>query len=169
MVVSATTTTEEMLNYSRNWSTVADSLTSSRNRGSNENVRLPKVCIEPFDGDPLSYPTFINPFEEIIDKNNSLANVEKFYYLRGFGLLKGKAKSTIDGFTLTDSNYKEALNLLKERFGDNKLLTGRDFFHIYPWRTIISYYICDTNLVGQLFAEIFSNDAVVMRHAMPPP
>ena len=70
-----------MLNYSRNWSTVADSLTSSRNRGSNENVRRPKVFIEPFDGYPLSYPTFINPFEKIIDKNNSLANVEKFYYL----------------------------------------------------------------------------------------
>ena len=67
-------------------------------------LRLPKVCIEPFDGDPLSYPTFINSFEEIIDKNGSLANVEKFYYLRG--LLKGKANSTIDGFTLTDSNLQ---------------------------------------------------------------
>ena len=36
--------------------------------------------------------------------------------------MKGKAKITIDGFPLTDKNYKEALYLLKARFGDNKLL-----------------------------------------------
>ena len=94
-------------------------LNSTRNN--NSNVRLPKVCIEPFDGEPLCNPTFINFCEEIIDRNNSLADVEKFYYIWR-GLLKGKAKSTIDGFKLTDRNYKEALDLLKERFGDNKLL-----------------------------------------------
>ena len=66
------------------------------------------------------YPSFINSFEEIIDKNSNLAEVEKFYYLRG--LLKGKAKSTIEGFILTEENYKEALDLLKKRFGDKKLL-----------------------------------------------
>ena len=85
----------------------------------NGNVRLPVVNIEPFDGEPLNYPSFINSFDEIIEKNDSLATVEKFYYLRG--LLRGKAKTTIEGFTLTEENYKEALGLLKERFGDKKL------------------------------------------------
>ena len=85
----------------------------------NGSLRLP-VNIEPFDGEPLNYPSFINSFEEIIDKNTSLAAVEKFYYLRG--LLKGKAKATIEGFMLTEQNYAEALGLLKERFGDKKLL-----------------------------------------------
>ena len=36
--------------------------------------------------------------------------------------MKGKAKSTIDGFPLTGRNYKEALDLSKARFWDNKLL-----------------------------------------------
>ena len=61
----------------------------------------------------LKYPSFINSFEEIINKNSNLAEVEQFYYLRG--LLKGKAKTTIEGFILTDENYKEALDLLKKQ------------------------------------------------------
>ena len=48
--------------------------------------------MELFDGDHLSYPTFINSFEEIIDKNDSLANVEKFYYLRELLNTKGKGE-----------------------------------------------------------------------------
>ena len=79
--------------------------------------------IEEFHGDPLKYPAFINAFDEIIDKNPRLPDVQKFYYLRS--LLKGKAKTTISGFVLTDSNYREALNLLKKRYGDNKLLQSR--------------------------------------------
>ena len=39
-------------------------------------------------------PTFINSFEEIIDKNNSLADVEKFYYLTGLPpILESPGKS----------------------------------------------------------------------------
>ena len=84
------------------------------------NARLPPVDIDPFEGDPLLYPSFMNAFEAMIDNNTNLAEVQKFCYLRG--LVKGKAKTTIDGFVYTDGNYREALNLLKERFGDTKLL-----------------------------------------------
>ena len=83
-------------------------------------MRLPTIDIESFEGDPLKFPSFINAFEGMIDRNTRLADVQKFYYLRG--LLKGRAKSTIEGFVFTDGNYREALGLLKERFGDQKLL-----------------------------------------------
>ena len=84
------------------------------------NVNLPKVNIEPFNGDAMSYPTFIDSFIRIIDQNENLAQIEKCYYLRG--LLQGKAKSAVGGLTLNENNYMEALELLKVRFGDEKLL-----------------------------------------------
>ena len=84
------------------------------------NVNLPKVNIEPFNGDAMSYPTFIDSFTRIIDQNENLTQIEKFYYLRG--LLQGKAKSTVEGLTLNENNYMDALELLKARFGDEKLL-----------------------------------------------
>ena len=68
----------------------------------------------------MSYPTFIDSLTRIIDQNENLAQIEKFYYLRG--LLQGKAESTVEGLTLNENNYMEALELLKARFGDEKLL-----------------------------------------------
>ena len=68
----------------------------------------------------MSYPTAIDSFTRIIDQNGNLAQIEKFYYLRG--LLQGNAKSTVEGLTLNENNYMEALELLKARFGDEKLL-----------------------------------------------
>ena len=87
---------------------------------SRSSVKLPKVNIDPFDGEVTNFPAFIDSFSRIIDENSSLADIEKFYYLRG--LLKGKAKMTLEGLTLSEDNYQEALNLLKARFGDKKLL-----------------------------------------------
>ena len=92
----------------------------STSTNSRMNVKLPKVHIEPFHGDELSYPTFLDSFNPIIDRNDALSDIEKFYYLKG--LLRGKAKATIEGLTLSEGNYKEALELLKQRFGDKKLL-----------------------------------------------
>ena len=88
-------------------------------------IQLPKIIIPPFDGNPLHYQSFVDSFGSSIDTNQSLSNVEKFLYLKGF--LKGKALSTIEGLSLTASNYDEAINLLKERFGDQKLLVATFF------------------------------------------
>ena len=83
-------------------------------------VKLPKVNIDPFDGEATNYPAFIDSFKRIIHENSSLADIEKFYYLRG--LLKGKAKNTVEGLNLSEENYKEAIDLLEKRYGDKKLL-----------------------------------------------
>ena len=88
-------------------------------------MRLPKITIQPFDGNPLHYQTFMDSFESSINSNNRLNDVDKFLYLKG--LLKGKALNTIEGLTLTADNYKEAMKLLQSRFGDKKLLIATFF------------------------------------------
>ena len=91
----------------------------------NNFLRLPKISIEPFDGDPRKYQTFMDSFESSINSNSRLNDVDKFLYLKG--LLKGKAFNTIEGLSLTAGNYDEAMTLLRNRFGDKKSLVATFF------------------------------------------
>ena len=47
--------------------------------------------------------------------HDSLSDIQKFSYLRS--LLQGDAARVIEGFPLTHTNYIQAVELLKERFG----------------------------------------------------
>ena len=49
-----------------------------------------------------------------------MSDVDCFNYLRN--LVDGPAYSTIAGLQLTGANYKAALNLLKERFGQKRII-----------------------------------------------
>ena len=84
------------------------------------NVRLSKLNIKTFTGKPTEWPTFIESFETAVDSNGALSNIQKFQYLKSY--LSGQAEICIEGFLLTNDNYKEALNLLKERFRNTQLI-----------------------------------------------
>ena len=74
-------------------------------------VRLPKID---FDGNPLNFQNFWDLFESTVDKNEHLSDVDKFSYSKNF--LSSSAAATLSGLTLTNGNYEEAVNLLKERY-----------------------------------------------------
>ena len=61
-------------------------------------------------------------FESTVDKNEHLSDVDKFSYLNN--LLNSSPAATISGLTLTNGNYKEAVNLLEERYGNQQLLVS---------------------------------------------
>ncbi|CAC5365412.1 unnamed protein product [Mytilus coruscus] len=48
---------------------------------------------------------------------NSNSDIQKFNYLKS--QLGGEASHTINGFALTNANYKEAVNVLQERYGQS--------------------------------------------------
>ena len=98
-------------------------MTASRNH-----LRLPKLNMESYDGNPLTYRSFMDSFESSVDSDMRLSSIDKFLYLRG--LLKGKALSTIAGLKLTNENYNEAKELLRSRFGDEKILKSTFFGEI---------------------------------------
>lgn len=85
-----------------------------------QNVKLPKLNIEKYFGDPCCWLEFWNKYENSIDKNESLSVIDKFSYLKS--LLGGVASNVVNGFALTEKNYEEALKLLKQRFGRNDLV-----------------------------------------------
>jgi len=57
-----------------------------------------------------------------IHNNKTLSGVEKFTYLKGY--LYAEAATAIKGFFLTNNNYEKAFELLKERFGNEKLIVS---------------------------------------------
>ena len=78
-------------------------------------ARLPKLEVKKFSGRIQEWQEFWDSFESAIDKNESLAAVDKFAYLRS--LVVEPARSTIAGFSLTSANYTAAVEVLKKRYG----------------------------------------------------
>ena len=82
-------------------------------------VKLPKLQLPTYSGEPEKWKEFIDIFETSVDEQE-LADVEKFSYLKV--CLKGKAAAAIEGYAVTNDNYKDALAVLKRRFGNKDII-----------------------------------------------
>ena len=97
--------------------------TPSVNAQSTRRVNLPKLQLPTFEGQVLNFSTFHDAFCAAIHNDVNLTNLQKFQYLRAY--LKGEALRLVDGLTLTDANYDEAMSLLETRYGQpHKLITA---------------------------------------------
>lgn len=76
--------------------------------------RLPPVIIPPFQGEVDKWRTFYDLFSALIDKNTSLSEVEKLYYLKSF--LKEEPLQLIDSLSLTNQSYRVAIGILRDRY-----------------------------------------------------
>ena len=97
-----------------------DTISATSSYKSNTNVKLPKISIKRFNGDPTTWRNFIDSFECTVHKNGNLSNVEKMSYLINY--LTGEAESCVEGLSLCNDNYQIALDLLKERYGDKQII-----------------------------------------------
>ena len=79
-------------------------------------VKLAKLESKTFDGKAYEWQEFWGSFESSIHTNEQLSDVDKFLYLRN--MLKGAAKTTIAGFSLTSANYNAVIELLEKRYGN---------------------------------------------------
>ena len=83
-------------------------------------TKLPKLELKKFYGNPVEWAPFWDSFNSAVHQNSSISDVNKFNYLKS--LIQGQAANTISGFSLTGENYKEAVRLLKERYGNKQVL-----------------------------------------------
>ena len=81
---------------------------------------LPKLVISPFDGNTLNWTTFWDQFESSIHSKRGISDIDKLSYLRSF--LAPVTLETISGLTLSSQNYSEAIDLLKNRYGNPQTL-----------------------------------------------
>ena len=77
--------------------------------------KLPKLNLPVFFGNLLDWQSFCDSFEAAVHSNPTLNGTQKFNYLKA--QLKNEALYSTTGFQLTNSNYEQAVTLLKNRFG----------------------------------------------------
>ena len=90
-----------------------ESLSDTRT-SSNSHAKLPQLELPKFNGDHIQWQSFWDKFAAVVH-NSDLPPVSKFTYLQS--LLKGDALSAISGLSLTEGNYKIAIDILTQRFG----------------------------------------------------
>ena len=83
-------------------------------------VKLPKLELSKFDGDIINWQGFWDQFLIAIHENDSLADIDKFTYLKLF--LSDSALQSINGLSLNAINYKGAIEILHERYGNKQEL-----------------------------------------------
>ena len=89
------------------------------NSQNSKSVRLPKITIKHFDGQPEKWNEFIDSYNCAIHDNDSISDVQKMTYLKN--LVEGTAAETIAGLKISKENYLISLNLLKERYSNKHL------------------------------------------------
>ena len=86
-------------------------------------VKLPKLPLLTFNGNPTEWTSFWDGFKASIDGHPGLAKVEKLKYLQGS--LTSIAAETIAGLQITNENYDEAVKLLEQRFGNKQIIISQ--------------------------------------------
>lgn len=71
-----------------------------------ENVRLPKLELKTFTGEPLKWISFINLFNSSIHKNTTLSAVIKFQYLTS--VISDEALDLVKSLPISEDNFKVA-------------------------------------------------------------
>lgn len=81
--------------------------------------RLPQIEVPKFNGDAAKWPQFWDLFENCID-SQPISAIEKMSYL--LTRLEGSAGRLVAGYVPSNENYKIVVRLLKERFGDERVI-----------------------------------------------
>lgn len=81
--------------------------------------KLPELSIPHFDGDYTEWPAFYDAFLQV-HNHPKLTTNQKFSYLKS--ALSSRVKSLIGWLDITADNYDEALNELKRRYDNKRVL-----------------------------------------------
>ena len=76
-------------------------------------IKLPKIIMREFFGNPLDFQSFWDRFAATIYSNTQFSSINKLGYLKG--LLRGEAETAIAGLALTEDNHTTAVDILKSR------------------------------------------------------
>ena len=126
---------------------VASSLSSKQ-----ASVKLPKIVLKKFDGNPTNFQSFWDSYNTAIHENEDISDVNKMAYL--FGLLEGPAYSAVKGFTMTGGNYKEVIDVLHERFGSKDVIISS---HMDALLKLPLVYNSDTKRLRSVYDLIEQN------------
>ena len=115
-------------------------------------VRLPKITLRRFDGNPLQWTTFWDTFKSTVHDSPELTKIDKFNYL--YSLLERSAAEAISGLALTSANYQEAIAILQRRFGDRQQIIGKHMETLLNLEPVTTYSV---KCLRQLYDKVESH------------
>ena len=124
--------------------------TESTRSAEKASIKLPKMELPKFNGNPLQWQSFWDQFSSAIHENDSLNSIDKFNYLKGY--LTGTASSTISGLELTSNNYSEAVKLLIDRYGNEQVLINAHMETLLKIDTVRS--MRDIGILRKLYNDV---------------
>lgn len=125
------------------------------------NMRLPEIKLPKFNGNYLTWLEFKETFDSLINSNDSMPDINKFHYLRSS--LEGEPRDVIKSIEFTSTNYKNAWQLLNDRYNNINILINnhlKSLFHFKHFKheshkgirfiiDHISKKLCALNALGQ--------------------
>ena len=105
------------------FSSVHTNSTTNSSVSSNPNdshAKLPKLNLDKFNGELLSWQSFWDQYSVATHTNSSLSDIEKLNYLRSY--LTEATGECIKVLPLTSANYQKVVEILKERYGNKQIL-----------------------------------------------
>ena len=85
------------------------------NVSSRGQIKLPKLSLPSFHGDPMKWSVFWEQFSSAVHNNDQLDYTQKLTYLRE-AITDPKVTPLLFRATATSVQYKELVTLLKERY-----------------------------------------------------
>ena len=116
-------------------------------------VKLPKIEIQKFSGDPKDYRTFRDAFNVAIGDRHELSDVEKFTYLRSY--VRGDAENSIKGLPAKGDNYAEAISILEQRYGNVQVIVNSHMDALIKLPQVVNEK--QTKKIRQLYDQIETN------------
>lgn len=83
-------------------------------------IRLPKINIPKFDGDPRKFLKFKSLFSNLIHEDTTISNVRKLYYLQE--VLEGPTEEFIRDLDMTETSYNMAWSELLNRYENKRVI-----------------------------------------------
>ena len=116
-------------------------------------VKLPKLHLNKFNGDPTCWQQFWESFNCAVHENTVLNSIDKFNYL--LGLLENTALQAISGLSLGGDNYIEAVKILQDRFGNKQLIIRKHMDKLLKLPSVSSLW--DVKSLRSVYDSIESN------------
>ena len=83
-------------------------------------MKLPKLSLATFNGDPTNWTRCWDSFKSTIGDHRGLSKIDKLKYL--VNSLTGVAAQTLTGLQISNDSYDEAIELLEKRFGNKQVI-----------------------------------------------
>lgn len=124
-----------------NKSVSGDNSEASRsNQNNRTKIKLPDIKLPVFGGEYSEWSAFKELFQAVIDKDDDLPAIQKFYYLKG--CLSDSVKKVINKLEVSAGNYPVAWKILTERYENKTLLIHNHIqaiFDISPLNSKVSH------------------------------